>query len=106
MPPAASFEQRLKAEQDSAERAMEQLSTGLRAAQDTERDARMQRRQLQSQAVFLTGMDQNKQANDVNPVSGSLLARYDALWTNQSRQMRSILHFAAQIPQPEKLQPA
>ncbi|KAK9867803.1 hypothetical protein WJX84_004969 [Apatococcus fuscideae] len=53
--PGARFEQRLKAEKAQADRTVQQLSTGLLAAQEAEREARMRRRQLQSQAAFLTG---------------------------------------------------
>ena len=62
VPASASFEQQLKAEQDAAARAMQQLSAGLLAAQDAEREARMRRRQLQSQAVFFTGEPPNSQS--------------------------------------------
>lgn len=55
VPAGASFEQQLQAEQDAAARAMQQLSAGLLAAQEAERETRMRRRQLQSQAVFFTG---------------------------------------------------
>ena len=55
-----SFEQRLKAERQQADRSVQQLSAALLAAQEAEREARMRRRQLQTRVVTLTGGNRQK----------------------------------------------
>ncbi|KAK9865949.1 hypothetical protein WJX84_011892 [Apatococcus fuscideae] len=89
----ASFEQQFHAEQDAVARAMVQLSTGLLAAQDAEREARMQRRQLQSQAVFFSGQIaqlEEKEAAAVEAEDFEAAASFSADLDNLKTQASSI----------------
>lgn len=65
-----TFEQRLKAEREQADRTVQQLNLGLQAAQDAEREARMRRRQLQSRAVTLTGADRDMEKRTADLLQG------------------------------------